>query len=121
MRSLLAPASTAHRTTWARAGLLAVLAAAALSTRASAADTVRLRYGFKPGAAYEQALGLNLTMTIDPESVPAPLLTLLQSITGEIKQEVSSKARLQTKSRNADGSLPFEYRIVEAKGTLTQG
>ncbi|HET8947510.1 MAG TPA: hypothetical protein VFQ07_11050 [Candidatus Polarisedimenticolia bacterium] len=100
---------------------VALLGACALLSEASAADAVRLRYGFKPQAAYEQALGLNLTMTIDPASVPAPLLTLLQSMTGEIKQEVTSKARLQTKTRNADGSLPFEYKIVEAKGTLTQG
>ena len=102
-------------------GAIAVLAACALLSEASAADSVRLRYGFKPQAGYEQALGLNLTMTFDPASVPAPLLALLQSMTGEIKQEVTSKARLQTKTRNADGSLPFEYKILEAKGTLTQG
>jgi hypothetical protein len=93
----------------------------AFLSQASAADSVRLRYGFKPQTAYEQALGLNLTMTFDPASVPAPLLTLLQSMTGEIKQDVTSKARLQTKPRNADGSLPFEYKILEAKGTMTQG
>jgi hypothetical protein len=101
--------------------MIALLAACALLSEASAADSVRLRYGFKPQASYEQALGLNLTMTFDPASVPAPLLALLQSMTGEIKQEVTSKARLQTKTRNADGTLPFEYKILEAKGTLTQG
>jgi len=101
--------------------ILAVAAGLALLSQASAADSVRLRYGFKPQAAYAQSLGLNLTMTYDPASVPAPLLTLLQSMTGEIKQEVSSKARLQTKTRNADGTLPFEYKIIEAKGTMTQG
>jgi hypothetical protein len=96
------------------------VALAALST-APAADGVRLRYGFKPSSTYEQILGLNLAMSFDPASVPAPLLSLLQSMTGEMKQDVTSKARLATKTRNADGSLPFEYKILEAKGTLTQG
>jgi hypothetical protein len=101
--------------------LATLAAAAALLSEARPADGVRLRYGFKPSAAYEQTLGLDLAMTFDPASVPGPLLTLLQSMTGEVKQEVTSKARLQTKTRNADGSLPFEYKILEAKGELTQG
>jgi len=93
----------------------------ALLAEASAADTVRLRYGLKPQAAYEQTIGINLVMTIDPASLPAPLLALLQSMAGDVKQEVTSKARLQTKTRNADGSLPLQYKILEAKGTMTQG
>src|SRR5262245_43190761 len=42
-------------------------------------------------------------------------------MTGEVKQDVTSRAALQTKTRNADGSLPLQYKIVEAKGTATQG
>ena len=103
-----------------RAAAVALALLAAVSA-APAADGVRLRYGFKPASAYAQDLGLNLAMSFDPASAPAPLLTLLQSITGDMKQEVTSKARLQTKTRSADGSLPFEYKILEAKGTLTQG
>lgn len=94
---------------------------AALLAEASAADTVRLRYGFKPQAAYQQTVGINLVVNVDKTSVPAPLLLLLQSMAGEMKQDVTSKASLQTKTRIADGSLPLQYRIVEAKGTMTQG
>jgi hypothetical protein len=103
-----------------RAAAVAAVSAALLA-EASAADTVRLRYGLKPESAYEQVIGLDLVMNFDPASVPAPLLALLQSMTGEVKQQVSSKARLQTKTRNADGSLPLQYKILEAKGTLIQG
>src|SRR5262245_59706443 len=120
-RSPQRPLSSSRSPRLAATIMMALGASFALLSEASAADSVRLRYGFKPQAGYDQALGLNLTMTIDPASVPAPLLALLQSMTGEIKQEVTSKARLQTKTRNADGTLPFEYKILEAKGTLTQG
>ena len=94
---------------------------AALLAEASAADTVRLRYGFKPQAAYQQTVGINLVVNVDKSSIPAPLLLLLQSMAGEMKQDVTSKAALQTKTRSADGTLPLQYRIVEAKGTMTQG
>lgn len=102
------------------AAALAAIAAALLA-EASAADTVRLRYGFKPQAAYQQTIGINLVVNVDKSSVPAPLLLLLQSMAGEVKQDVASKASVQMKTRSADGSLPLQYRIVEAKGTMTQG
>ena len=112
--------SSAARSARGAAAVAAI--AATLLAEASAAETVRLRYGFKPQSTYQQTTGLNLVVNFDPSSVPAPLLALLQSMTGgEVKQDMTSKATLQTKTRNADGSLPLQYKILEAKGTTTQG
>ena len=103
-----------------RTAIVAAVSAALLA-EASAAETLRLRYAFKPQASYQQTTGLNVVIAFDPESTPAPLLALLQTMSGDVRQEVTSKAALQTKTRNADGSLPLQYTILEAKGTMTQG
>jgi hypothetical protein len=85
---------------------------------AGAADSLRMRYGLKPGTAYDQTFTLNFGMAFDP-STPAALLSLLQSFAGEVKQQVEMKARLETTSGAGDGSLPFTYKVVEAHGSVT--
>ena len=100
------------------AAMAAVALVLTVAAEAGAADSLRMRYGLKPGAAYDQTFTLNLGMAFDP-STPAALLSLLQSFAGEVRQQVEMKARLETTSGAGDGSLPFTYKVVEAHGSVT--
>jgi hypothetical protein len=98
---------------------ITVLVCLSLAPGAWAADSLRMRYGLKPGSAYDQTFTLNLGMAFD-SSTPAALLSLLQSFAGEVKQQLEMKARLETSSGAGDGSLPFTYKVVEAHGSVTR-
>lgn len=91
-----------------------MLAAAPPATPGS----VTLRYAMKPGSAYDQAISVALDMKVDPTSLPAGMAGMLQSMVGDIKQEVGLKGRIDVGKKANDGTLPIQYKVVEAHAVL---
>src|SRR5882762_7081911 len=104
------------RTILHAAALLGALGIAAPSL--AAAGSVTLRYAMKPGTAYDQAASMALELRVDPSSFPPAMSGLLQSMVGDMKQEVSLKGRIDVGMKAGDGSLPIQYKVVEARAIL---
>jgi hypothetical protein len=96
-------------------GLLSAVVAPSL---AAAPGSVTLRYALKPGTAYDQAASMALEMRVDPASLPPAIGGPLQSMVGDVKQEVTLKGRLDVGQKAGDGSLPIQYKVVEARAVL---
>jgi hypothetical protein len=75
----------------------------------------------KPGTAYDQAASMALELRVDPSSLPPAIAGLLQSMVGDVKQEVSLKGRIDVGQKAGDGSLPIQYKVVEARAVLNHG
>jgi hypothetical protein len=101
-----------------------LLAAALLETAGMAAPSVAapgsvtLRYAMKPGTAYDQVASMALELRVDPSSLPPAMSGLLQSMVGDMKQEVSLKGRIDVGQKAGDGTLPIQYKVVEARAVL---
>jgi len=104
-------------------GLTALLIAGAAGVpgRSAVDPSIRLRYGLRPGAAYDQTTTLALAMQIKSEGLPEAAATLIQAIVKDSKQDLRLQGRVETGAKGGDGSLPLTYRLVDAKGTLTMG
>ena len=103
------------------AALLAIALFAVGPGPARGADGVRLRYTLKSGAAYDQTVSGTLNIVPQPEGVPPLLMQMLRSMTGEMKQEISLKGRIDVGSPAAgDKSTPLTYKVVDAKALLTR-
>ena len=96
-------------------GLLTAVVAPSLI---AAPGSVILRYALKPGTAYDQAASMALELRVDPASLPPAIGGLLQSMVGDAKQEVSLKGRIDVGQKAGDGSLPIQFKVVEAHAVL---
>jgi hypothetical protein len=96
----------------------ALLNAAFAPPLVAAPGSVTLRYTMKPGTAYDQAASMALELRVDPSSLPPAMGGLLQSMIGDMKQEISLKGRIDVGQKAADGSLPIQYKVVEARAVL---
>jgi hypothetical protein len=97
----------------------ALLGSTGLATPSLAAPgSVVLRYALKPGTAYDQSATMALELRVDPSSLPPAMSGLLQSMVGDMKQEVSLKGRIDVGKKAGDGSLPIQYKVVEARAVL---
>src|SRR5262245_13876011 len=85
---------------------------------AAAPGGVTLRYAMKPGTAYDQSASMALELRIDPAGLPPAMGGLLQSMIGDMKQEIRMKGRIDVGQKAGDGSLPIQYKVVEARAVL---
>ncbi|HYV84621.1 MAG TPA: hypothetical protein VFB49_01810 [Patescibacteria group bacterium] len=96
----------------------ALLALSVPAAHAAAPGSVTLRYAMKPGAGYDQAASMALEMAVDPTGLPPAMSGLLQSMVGDMKQEINLKGRIDVGQKAGDGSLPIQYKVIEARAVL---
>jgi hypothetical protein len=96
----------------------ALLIATVPAAHAAAPGSVTLRYALQPGMAYDQAASMALELRVDPSSLPPAMSGMLQSMVGDVKQEISLKGRIDVGQKANDGSLPIKYKVLEARAVL---
>src|SRR5262245_2866352 len=89
-----------------------VLADAAV-VAAAGGKGVTLRYGLKPSSTDDQVPSIVLDLKLDPATLPETLAPLVQSLAGEMRQEMTLKGRIDVKPQAKDGTTPFTFSIVE--------
>ena len=101
--------------------LAALVSLPAAGSFVAAPSGVTLRYGLKPGHAYQQTASMTLEMALDPSSLPAGLAPLVQSMASGMQQAIEFKGLLEVKDKGGDGATPFGFKVTEAHGSFTSG
>jgi hypothetical protein len=90
-----------------------------LMSLAPGGGSLRLQYGWQPDAAYEQTMTMSSSVRLDvlgtTEGEAAP-----QTLSRDLKYDVALTLVFDTGQRSDDGSLPFECRLLKARGGTTK-